>query len=412
MDILINFFKSGILIPFFLILFATFLFSILCELIITSSITFYFWIQNILIVNSSSSNKLIISKLIIIFYKIHKIIISFFVRIRPFQFKSYESSETFHPRLCTTKSKRNIISILICFGITMVINFVLNNINIFKKAYLWFLDEQIAKNILTFISENKWMLLTTFGVVFLVYEVLKDRFTNKIISEIHDEELKNIIITHKELFMDFITLRNTLCFNINHFFDTLKENGIIYHIHMSITEKSPSFEFDSVHRSFKKKECQNLYSPLNAGTYGYKNIADILNKMKIRIEEFKNTNPFYNTSAINKYVRGLQGFDISRAIKENDINHLLCEEFIKSLYELYPEHITEFITNSNFDDESKIIKLNELLDSGNYLAADTVLKTIEYTIDIETYIYKFSKAFALKTRRKELSFEQILDKYK
>lgn len=67
MDILINFFKSGILIPFFLILFATFLFSILCELIITSSITFYFWIQNILIVNSSSSNKLIISKLIISF---------------------------------------------------------------------------------------------------------------------------------------------------------------------------------------------------------------------------------------------------------------------------------------------------------------------------------------------------------
>lgn len=294
----------------------------------------------------------------------------------------------------------------------MVINFVLNNINIFKKAYLWFLDEQIAKNILTFISENKWMLLTTFGVVFLVYEVLKDRFTNKIISEIHDEELKNIIITHKELFMNFITLRNTLCFNINHFFDTPKENGIIYHIHMSITEKFPSFEFDSVHRSFKKKECQNLYSLLNAGTYGYKNIADILNKMKIRIEEFKNTNPFYNTSAINKYVRGLQGFDISRAIKENDINHLLCEEFIKSLYELYPEHITEFITNSNFDDESKIIKLNELLDSGNYLAANTVLKTIEYTIDIETYIYKFSKAFALKTRRKELSFEQILDKYK
>lgn len=145
----------------------------------------------------------------------------------------------------------------------MVINFVLNNINIFKKAYLWFLDEQIAKNILTFISENKWMLLTTFGVVFLVYEVLKDRFTNKIISEIHDEELKNIIITHKELFMDFITLRNTLCFNINHFFDTPKENGIIYHIHMSITEKFPSFEFDSVHRSFKKKECQNLYSLRN-----------------------------------------------------------------------------------------------------------------------------------------------------
>lgn len=85
---------------------------------------------------------------------------------------------------------------------------------------------------------------------------------------------------------------------------------------------------------------------------------------------------------------------------------------VTDMIKQYPEYITEFITNSNFDDESKIIKLNELLDSGNYLAANTVLKTIEYTIDIETYIYKFSKAFALKTRRKELSFEQILDKYK
>lgn len=358
------------------------------------------------------SNKLIIGKLIISVYKLHKIIISFFVRIKPFQFKRYEFSENFHPRLCTTKSKKNIISILICLGFTMIINFVLNHINMFKEAYLLSFDKQIAKNIFTFISENKLMMITTFGVLFLVYEVLKDRFTNKIISEIHDEELKNIIVTHKNLFMDFITLRVTLCYNINHFFDTPKKNGIIYHIHMSITEKFPSFEFDAVHHSFKKKEFQNLYYALNARTYGYKSITDILNKMKMRIEEFNNTNPFYNTSAINKYIRGLQGFDISRAIKENDESHLICEEFIKSMYEQYPEHITEFITNSNFADTSKITKLNELLDFRNYLTASTALKTIEYAIDIETYIYKFSKAFALKTRRKELSFKQILDKYK
>lgn len=120
---------------------------------------------------------------------------------------------------------------------------------------------------------------------------LKDRFTNKIISEIHDEELKNIIITHKELFMDFITLRNTLCFNINHFWYSERKWNNLSHTYEH-HRKIPFFWIRFSSSQFQKKECQNLYSPLNVGTYGYKNIADILNKMEIRIEEFKNTNPF------------------------------------------------------------------------------------------------------------------------
>lgn len=132
----------------------------------------------------------------------------------------------------------------------------------------------------------------------------------------------------------------------------------------------------------------------------------------MRIEKFENTNSFYSTSAVNKYITGLHGFDISRAIIKNDERHLLCEEFIKSQYEQYPNNITDFIADRNFDDTSKIKKLNNLLDLRNCDVVDFALKTIEYVIDIETYIYKFSKAFALKTRRKDLSLEQIFEKYK
>lgn len=39
-------------------------------------------------------------------------------------------------------------------------------------------------------------------------------------------------------------------------------------------------------------------------------------------------------------------------------------------------------------------------------------KFSSFKIDIETYIYKFEKEFALKTRRKELPIKQIFDKYK
>jgi hypothetical protein len=256
------------------------------------------------------------------------------------------------------------------------------------------------------------MILTIFGVLFLIYEVLKDKYTNKIISEIQDEELKNIIIVHKDLFKDFRMLHNILCYNINHFFDTPKGNGIIIRLHMCIAEKFPSFEFDVVHHSFKKKEGHNLYYSIGTRTYGYKNVAVIINKMKMIIEKFEKTNSFYSTSAINKYIYGLHGFDISRAIIKNDESHLLCEEFIKSQYEQYPKDITDFITDRNFDDTNKIKKLNNILDSRNYCVSDVALKTIEYVINIETYIYKFSKAFALKTRRKDLSLEQIFEKYK
>lgn len=205
-----------------------------------------------------------------------------------------------------------------------------------------------------------------------------------------------------------------MCKNINHLFNTPKDFGMIYLIHSSISEEFSSFKYDTRQRSFKRKSSsfRNIPFSLNSKIYGYENISDILNKMKARIEEFKQLNSFYDTSAINKYVHGLRGFDVSRVILENSAGDLLCEEFFKNLCEEYPDDIIDLIADNNFDESIKIEKLNKLLNLRNDIAIITALKTIQFTIDIEAYIYKFRKVFALKARRKELSIEQIINKYR
>ena len=40
------------------------------------------------------------------------------------------------------------------------------------------------------------------------------------------------------------------------------------------------------------------------------------------------------------------------------------------------------------------------------------MATIEYVIDLNTYIHKFRKAFALKTHRDAFPSTKIFDKYK
>ena len=305
-------------------------------------------------------------------------------------------------------------TITTCFGISVTIYLLLNNLHKLNTIYIWLIDKQIPKQWVYFISTNKWTILTTVGIMILLYEFFEDKFTNKIITDLQDEELKNILTAHKDLFLDFCILSDILCTNINEFFNTPKDSGIIYFIHRDITERFPDFEYDIKQHSFKKNNPEHTNIPdfTDEKIYGYHDIDDILDKMKTRINEFQKTNPLYATYAINKYIRGLQGFDISSVIQRIDSQHLLCEKFFKVLSENNTVDIINIMENNNFDDNIKIQQLNKLLRSRNRSAINAALKTIELTIDIETYLHKLRKVFTLKTRRKQLSLEHLIDKCK
>lgn len=397
------------------LLFVALLITLICEWIISFTLISYFAIQEWLLTKSNRNNKLFISKLVIILYKSHKKIVALLIRILPFSFKKYESNDRFEPKLLKTSSRKNVCTVLICLGFSLFINVILNYINQLSTIWNTVLNSNYIGKGISFVSENKILLLTTLGVFCIVYSVFRDKFTNKIILQIHDEELKNIIITHKELFMDFIVLRNILCKNIDHFFDIYKEeDGVIFQLHNNISKMFPAFRYDAEQKSFQKTDTSSskYYHPLSTDVFGYIEIGDVIEKMNLRITKFKDSNSFYNTSAINKYVKGLDGFDITRAIQKNNTSTLLCEEFFSKLCKEYPEHQTNVINDCSYDDEFKIKLLNERLSLINNHTFSVALETIEYAIDIERYIDKFSKVFALKTRRKQLSLDQILERYK
>lgn len=409
-----DFWSSSIGASFLAILFVLFLFYLLCDLLLHLYNSFYLWSQKKLIEISNHSNATYISKLLVTNYYLRKIIFRCIIKIEPFYFDNYKDNDSFRPTLFSSSSKRNLFCITICLFVATIGNLFLNNnrfINIIIDAVF---DKNLYQELGKFIIENKWILLSFGGMLILLYSILKDKFTNDIIIKIHDDELTNILLTHKDIYGDVVKLRDCLSNNITHLLETPKDKGQIYKLHQTISNSYNQFEYNIDKRGFevRSKKGYPHFPALAPHTYGYNNIAEITDSIKARINQFKDTNPFYNTSTINKYISGLRGFDISRSIQRKDEKHLLCEELFKQSCEKYPDHIVAILKNDKLDNDFKIPYLNDLFTSRNQRLIKVTQETIEYTIELERYLNKFSKAFALKTRRKDFPIEGMLEKYK
>lgn len=384
-----------------------FIFSFIFRLLIAACIFIYDNIQKFLLTKSNNLNRGIIGKIIILTYKIYKPVLSFLYIVTFFKFETYEVYY-FEPKFFSINLKK----ICTCLGIAIIINIILNSVDTIQ--YIYDINEnainkQTIQNIEMFFIENKWMLMTTLGVMFLVVDNIKDRFVNKIISEIQDDELKKVICLHNELFKNFKKLQRNLCYNINLFLVQPKEKGILRSLDQAISKQFPYYEYDINQHSFKKRRypVRDTYiiSPK------YLDISEIVNEMQKCIKEFKESKHFYDLSCINKYVHGLEGFNVTFNIEKNDEKQLLCKSFFDYLYQHYPKNSIEIIEDNNIEDSRKVEELNEILNSKNFDIFDTALNTIEYVIDIEIYLSKLKKIFALKNRRTTIPVGNIVDKY-
>ena len=341
----------------------------------------------------------------------------FFYKIEPICFETRNHGDYFSPELLSDISKHNLSSTLICFLIALLGNFTLNHTYLYHQIRNELFNKGSLANTIDFIVKHKLLILSLISTLLLLFSYFKNKFTSKLITEIHDEEIKNILLTHKDMFHDFVNLHDILCQNITHFLESYKDNGIPWLLHNNISKSFHHFTYDSKTKQFKRVLHSNhkgFYS-FNLRTsefYGYKNISNTSNVLKNRITEFNDTNPFYSTAAINKYISGLLGFNISRVAQKYDETNLLCEEYLKSLLSECPQNLINLVNDPVLDDAIKIQELNEYLANKNELLSETVMATIEYVIDLNTYIHKFRKAFALKTHRDAFPSTKIFDKYK
>ena len=174
------------------------------------------------------------------------------------------------------------------------------------------------------------------------------------------------------------------------------------------------FEYSIEEKSFKRRK--NLgYSPgIISKTFGYEGIEELVDGMKKKLDKFEETSPFYSTAAINKYIRGMGGFDISWCINNSisDYKTLLGEEVIAKNYGDFSETNLSIIGDPDVDDDRKIEELNRVLKLRSEYIAETVLRSVKISVEIDTYIRKLERALKLKKRRKSIPLEQIVEKYR
>ncbi len=386
---------------FIILLIVLLILTLLCEGIFTFSISTYSKIQKFLIKHSNHKNQIVIGKLLILNYRIYKNFMIFILTIKPFRIKQDDFNNSyFDTKIFSEKTKRNLFVVFLCLISAIIISFSINNFSTIKAIFEKYINFESLKRIMFLLNENKWFVLSICSLFLLLYGFLKDKFINKIITEIHDEELKEIINTHKKLCIVFNKLYKCLCENIEIILGTSKYNGKVYALASMISDKFGEYEYNTDKDSFEKV---SKTTELPCRLHDCKGISEYINQIENIMKNFKNSESFYTTSALNKYIHGLKGFDISYLLIINDKNNLICKEFVESE-----------LNNINFDnrriisDDDKINVMNEHYNISNTILCETLIDTIEYAVDINNYIKGFKKSFSLKAKRKKLSYDEII----
>lgn len=411
---LTSFFGNDLLVLLLVLLILVFLFSVLCAWLRWMLVGFCWEVQIKLIKRSGQDNRLFIEKVLVLTYKFERAVSYLLLRIQPFRWDMQGGGSSFSPRLLTTRTRRNVLVVLFLLCVLAVIKFILGHQNTIHTLFQIVTSKENIMRAADFVFENRWILLTALSTLSLLYVALKNKFTDETFIKFQEEELYNIMTIHKELFKDFVALNWKLRKNITHFLESYKQDGIAGDMRRNMERRFHKFEYSIEEKSFKRRK--NLgYSPgILSKTFGYEGIEELVDGMKKKLDKFEETSPFYSTAAINKYIRGMGGFDISWCINNSisDYKTLLGEEVIAKNYGDFSETNLSIIGDPDVDDDRKIEELNRVLKLRSEYIAETVLRSVKISVEIDTYIRKLERALKLKKRRKSIPLEQIVEKYR
>lgn len=395
---------------FFILLCIAILYSVLSLVLIRGIMLAYYTIQYGLLKRSGQENKFFVEKLLIIFYKLQKRLLYFVTHIRPFRLCISET-DNFIPRLFVSGG-RNVFVVLLLYCLAIIIILFQNNYDIGREVVRYISDSNTILRVWSFISGHIWFILALLSTLALFYSAFKDKFIDKIITEIQDEELISIIKFHKSILGDCVNLRESLCKNIDRFLTSRKNNGIIVKLQDEMEKKFPLYGYCEKEKTFIKNT-KDLwrFNGIPATSFGYEITTDILQRIKEKLKEFEKASPFYSTAALNKYIHGLNGFDVTYFIYNTKYDRMLDEIKFKELCTDYSDQFVDMICGEDID-KDKIEALNKALKNRSEEVISLALNAIEAAIDIDLYIRKFEKAFALKRRRKGVPLEQIIEKYR
>lgn len=350
-------------------------------------------------------------KLLIINSKVYNDLLNVIVTIDPIK-KDIFKNEFFSLRMFSCGTKKTIKSI----GIYGIIYFTILEMILNHK---FILDEIKSINIcyytrltLSFLYNNKLYIIAFISLFLFIYSICKDKFTNKIIERIQDDELTNIIKSLQQIYTELVKLRITLLKNIRILLSLTKNKGNFVFLYRTVANKYDFCKYSMEDNKLILEE--NNYEILKNefNTFNTK-IGDIdvpLNKVKELFEEYQKSDSFYSLYAINKHFKKLNIFDIEYLIKNK--NCLIDKNYIDNLIGIIVDDIDTNQTDSEMGKLALINKLNENINIANEELHYAILQSIEESIKIDRFIKTFNKAMSLKKHRNRIPMEEFLSNIK
>lgn len=363
-------------------------------------------------INRCNSKNKIFEKLLLLNSKIYESLVYIIIIIDPIKKVFNFNMNSFNSKLFSNGTKKTIKSI----GIYGIIYFTILEMILNHK---FILDEIKSINIcyytrltLSFLYNNKLYIIAFISLFLFIYSICKDKFTNKIIERIQDDELTNIIKSLQQIYTELVKLRITLLKNIKILLSLTKNKGNFVFLYRTVANKYDFCKYSMEDNKLILEE--NNYEILKNefNTFNTK-IGDIdvpLNKVKELFEEYQKSDSFYSLYAINKHFKKLNIFDIEYLIKNK--NCLIDKNYIDNLIGIIVDDIDTNQTDSEMGKLALINKLNENINIANEELHYAILQSIEESIKIDRFIKTFNKAMSLKKHRNRIPMEEFLSNIK
>lgn len=386
--------------------------TIICFILRYAVRKIYLKLQN-LYIKKANDKHTIYEKLLVINYKVYNCLETFFCFINPI--KSYgEYSNKYFDIKIFSYSFRDTIKAISIYGIIL---FIIKAITKNYNNILNFLQKQhninyieIIKTALINLYENKWYILACLSVVSIIYGIYKSKFTNKIVEELQDNELKEIIELYKNISIELINLEMLLLKNIKTMLVTHKKDGVFVFLYNAIENRTDFCKYDYSKNILIVKENRFTDSGLGVANINLNDINQSLDNIKTAFDNYYKERHFYSPHAINKYFKGLNHFNIVFFAKSPPL--LIDEKYINNMIDNIIEDYNLMIENEDISREYIVEQLNENVKKKSDILYIAIRESIEKVIQIDKFNEQLRKSMSLKKHRDKFSIDSFISNMK
>ena len=386
--------------------------AVICSIFEYTVRKIYFKLQN-LYIKKSGDKHMIYEKLLVTNYNVYNCLETFFNFINPIKIYD-EYHKTYFDIKIFSYSFRDTIKAISIYGIIL---FIIKAITKNYNNILNFLQKQhninyieIIKIALINLYENKWYILACLSVVSIIYGIYKSKFTNKIVEELQDNELKEIIELYKNISIELINLEMLLLKNIKTMLVTHKKDGVFFFLYNAIENRTDFCKYDYSKNILIVKENRFTDSGLGVANINLNDINQSLDNIKTAFDNYYKERHFYSPHAINKYFKGLNHFNIVFFAKSPPL--LIDEKYINNMIDNIIEDYNLMIENEDISREYIVEQLNENVKKKNDILYIAIRESIEKVIQIDKFNEQLRKSMSLKKHRDKFSIDSFISNMK